>query len=56
LQLNSQIAEVEDMLSYCNNVFNIGETAMAAAAAAWAALAALCPTAKALRASVSELG
>ena len=24
LQLDSQIAEVEDMLSYCNDVFNTG--------------------------------
>jgi len=41
-QLDSQIAEVEDMLSYCNDVFNTGETAVAVAVAAAAALAACC--------------
>lgn len=30
-QLDSQIAEVEDMLSYCNDVLNTGECACACA-------------------------
>jgi hypothetical protein len=36
-QLDSQIAEVEDMLSYCNDVFMNGRTAAAPCAGDWLA-------------------